>query len=486
MSSHLARRAIVSLSILGVLSGSATAQSFVLRGTVRDFQREHPDFGPGLPPGHVAGNVPLFLETAAPLYAGAGFEVDMQWRDKSSNPIAPHMFNKGKVTVEVVAPPTFENKSYADSYNSEFGHYDPSTAGDLEFIPGSSMPDVTVPELDVPWQLSYILQKKGTTVLDHDLHVDNFGLYQGHTLEIHGNITAVVESLFELRNGSRIKLRPGSRFTVYYKGTASIEQSSGTGGGRVGEDPTDAKRLTIINAGTEPFLVQNHAEVYATLISPNAPLRMDNNTDFFGNVTARSVHLSNSSALHIDGVPSLCSIVIEDSAGSAGGSGASITSKETYSDWFTDKVGVNLSRSHMIVMRSDGTEYEFDSGGAFYPIDDKCYGNQGDAHNKYFTYAASATFTYEDCAGQSIWFEGSDDCWIYLDDRLIIDLGGAQPGTGQYAELDRLGFEDGQEYTFKLFYAHRSDAPPRFNLRTNFPLVPDPVDADVAAMPLHD
>lgn len=486
MPNRLAHRAVATLSILGVLSGTATAQSFVLRGAVRDFPREHPDFGGGLPTGHTAGHAPLFLETTAPMYAGAGFEVESQWRDRLSNPIAPHMFNKGKVIVEVVGPPKFENQSYADSYNSSFGHYDPSTAGDLEFIAGSTMPDVEVPDLDVPWQLSYVLNHKGTTILDHDLHVDNFGIYQGHTLEIRGNITAVVENQFELRNGSRIKLRPGSRFTIYYKGTASIEQSSGTGGGRVGEDPTDAKRLTIINAGTQPFLVQNHAEVYATLISPNAPLRMDNNTDFYGVVTAQSVHLSNSSGLHIDGVPALCDITIQDAAGSGGGSGASITSKETYSDWFTDKIGVNLSRTHMIVMRADGEEYEYDSGGAFYPIDDKLYGNQGDPHNNYFTYSATATFTYQDCAGQSVWFEGSDDCWIYLDDRLIIDLGGAQPGTGQYAELDRLGFEDGQEYTFKLFYAHRSESPPRFNLRTNFPLVPDPVGADVASMPLHD
>src|SRR5690606_2500855 len=154
-----------------------------------------------------------------------------------------------KVTVEGGSAPTFEHQSYADSYNSSFGAYDPTSAGELEFIQGSAMPDVTVPELDVPWQSWYIVQQKGTTILDHDLHVDTLGIYQGHTLEVRGNITAVVENNFELRNGSRIKLRPGSRFTIYYKGTASIEQSSGTGGGRVGEDPTDAKRLTIINVG---------------------------------------------------------------------------------------------------------------------------------------------------------------------------------------------------------------------------------------------
>ncbi|MFG0283270.1 MAG: fibro-slime domain-containing protein [Phycisphaerales bacterium JB039] len=467
---------ILSAALIGAVAASAAGQSsFVLRGTVRDFRAGHPDFGPGLPTGHVAGNVALSLsDDGPPAFAGAGLEVNDQWRDRLAHPIAPNMYNAGAVSVDLASAPMFSGSAYADSYDSTAGPYDPATAGTVSFNVGAPMPVLTEPTLSVPHEPLFYRDKKKTTVLTDDLHVDEFNIRTGHTVEIDGDVTILVEDHFELNNKATIQVRPGGSLKLYLKGVARIEQTSG-----LNEAYQDPKAIEIFNLGTDPFVIRNHNMVYASLVSPNAPLEISNNTDFFGSVIAQSIDAANSSAIHIDGVPSLCSVVVEDTAGAAGGAGATITSADSFRQWFNDVPGINASRDLNLVFRESGGQYEH-SDDTFLPIDGKLYGDEGEAHNYYFTWEASATFTYQACAGQSIWFEGADDCWIYVDDKLVIDLGGVMPGTGQFAELDRLRLTDGDTYTFRIYYAQRRSGPGLFNLRTNFPLVPDPVKSSVS------
>ncbi|MFG0283269.1 MAG: fibro-slime domain-containing protein [Phycisphaerales bacterium JB039] len=479
---------ILALALVGAAATSALGQSsFALRGTIRDFVAAHPDFGVA-PTGHFPNNLDLILRDGEPVYTAFGFEAVSQWRDRLSRPIAPNMYNSGRVVVELVSAPSINQKSYVDSFDAYAGPFvpDPKNPGpEPDFLTGSPMPTLTAPSLSVPWQASFIRDKKEISTLSTDIHCDEFRLRNGHTLQIDGDVRVLCETNFELNNSSNLILLPGARLRVYYRGTASIEQATGTGGGTIGSDPTDCRRLIFYNLGTEPFIVRNHTNVYATVISPNAPFQMDNNCDFFGQVTAHSLDLSNSSALHIDGVPSMCSIVVEDTAGIAGDWGGAITSADSFEQWFHDALGVNSSRYHSVVMRDWGSGYEHRDD-AFYPIDGKMYGNEGDAHNKYFTFDVKATFTYEACVGQTIFFEGSDDCWIFINDRLVIDLGGVEPGVGQVFEVDRLNLVDGESYDFRLLYAHRSTGTPRFNLRTTFELVPDPIETGIAAYPIHD
>ena len=42
--------------------------------------------------------------------------------------------------------------------------------------------------------------------------------------------------------------------------------------------------------------------------------------------------------------------------------------------------------------------------------------------------------------------------------------------TEQVIQLDRLGLQDGEEYTVRLFYAQRAAGESQFNLRTNIEL----------------
>jgi fibro-slime domain-containing protein len=182
----------------------------------------------------------------------------------------------------------------------------------------------------------------------------------------------------------------------------------------------------------------------------------------------------------------ICHCVYDASLGDDAGEWGSastggIQSAASFSQWYNDVPGINLSAPLTITLnrQSDGS-YVFDdkldplysSRGGFFPIDNQLFGNSPGSphHNYHFTYELKTQFTYQASANQVFKFIGDDDVWVYINNQLVIDLGGVHAAHDQVIELNRLGLVDGQTYHLDFFFAERHRTQSNFRIQTNLML----------------
>ncbi|MGD9789418.1 MAG: hypothetical protein AB7Q00_05920 [Phycisphaerales bacterium] len=162
-------------------------------------------------------------------------------------------------------------------------------------------------------------------------------------------------------------------------------------------------------------------------------------------------------------------LALSDTAARLGSANSgSITSSNSFSQWFTNVSGQNLAAKHTLKMMLDPATgvYSY-STPDLHPIDDMLYGNMGAAHNRGFTMVIDAEMDCKACGGQFIEVAGDGDAWLFVDGKLVMDMGttsGSGSG-GQYLEFDRLELGD-KTVRVQLFYAQRGDSA-AFTLRTN-------------------
>lgn len=153
-----------------------------------------------------------------------------------------------------------------------------------------------------------------------------------------------------------------------------------------------------------------------------------------------------------------------------------------FDQWYRDEAGVNLSQSYAITLDNtitpDPNVYTFVSS-AFFPIDGQLLGNQGRPHNYHFTYELHTSFTYQ--GGEVFTFTGDDDLWVFINDQLVIDLGGVHGAMTDSVSLDAIaasiGIAVGGSYDFDLFFAERHTVASTFRIDTSIrlnPTVPEP------------
>lgn len=107
-----------------------------------------------------------------------------------------------------------------------------------------------------------------------------------------------------------------------------------------------------------------------------------------------------------------------------------------------------------------------DSG--FFWIDDKGFGREGKSHNYSFCMEMHARFQY--VPGLMFEFRGDDDVWLFINDRLVMDLGGLHVALGQTVYFDELGLSPAQPHTFDFFYCERQTFASHIKVTTNIPL----------------
>jgi fibro-slime domain-containing protein len=462
----------ITASTLCLVAASAFASeppaSFQLSGVVRDFPRSHPDFNPAASYGHNAGNVEYFIGPGhRPVFSGNGFRVDAQWRDAESRPIAPHLFGGwGAGAVLVANAPTITGLVTLDTWDSTLGPYGGANVGPApNVVEGASMPTIAPPAGMGASVGNLDYEDVGTSVLSANVRCDSLSIRDDHRLQISGDVTVLCDGAFEMRDGGVIELLPGASMELYVVGDVEIVDST------INDGFYDPTRFVIYHLGAGQVRLGDGADMYGTIVSPAGRVVIDNDANFYGALTTADLLVTNTAGLHIDQRSQFdqCGNRFADVAGTAGPtSTAGITSAGTFSQWYRDVPGVNLSTRHAITLVRDvDNVYEYAASPDFFPIDDDLLGNEGDPHNYYFTYAINAQFTYDACSDQFFEFEGSDDAWVFVDGTLAMDLGGIAPGTEQIIDFDRLGLLDGEVASLVFLYAHRKGPFSGFRIRTN-------------------
>jgi fibro-slime domain-containing protein len=164
-----------------------------------------------------------------------------------------------------------------------------------------------------------------------------------------------------------------------------------------------------------------------------------------------------------------------------GNASTATTHGQTQFDWwYRDTVGKNMPYDYTITLTPGAGGIESFNDQEFFPLDgrgwnDEYTADDGNLHNFSFTFELHTTFEY--MGGETFTFTGDDDVFVFINNKLVVDLGGVHGAETKAIMLDTLVTDDaaqtpvplahGTTYPLDIFYNERHTVSSHFRMDTS-------------------